>query len=294
MRRAVRIACGLVLLVLAACGKKVNGPVPNPDNRRIAIIGHGGMGNPGINNPYQLNSFNAHKNALDVYRLDGVETDIQLSSDSALFMIHDDFLELLTYCSGCIANADSAFISSCGFRPVSSGQFRADPVTPLSSLLNFVTSRRNRVRVFLDIHPPSTCIPDSGRRSVYFGRLLRSLGRLLQQYPVGDRISIQSGDRELLSQAETALPGIAIYLDYCKSIEDVQYAVSRGYTGVAAETTVFSGELVEAAHKAGLLVQLYDAGSENDIVDALSKWPDFFLADNVVLTQQIAEIVNGN
>lgn len=285
------IGCAIALLALVSCSRKEDAPVNIPTNR-IAIIGHGGMGNPGINNPYQLNSFNGLVNALDVYRLDGVETDIQLSGDSSLFMIHDDFLELLTYCSGCISNADSAFIGSCNFRPVSSGQFRTDPVTPLESLFSMIASRRNRVKVFLDIHPPQTCIPEAERRSEYSLRLLRSLARLLERYPVRDRIAIQTMDRELLLEAERILPGVDIYLDYCTSMEEIEYAVSRGYRGVAAQTSAFSQELVRAAQAANLKVQLYDAGSQKDILEALNKLPDYFLADNIVLTQQIAGTVN--
>ncbi len=285
------VGCAIAALILASCARKEYAPVNIPTNR-IAIIGHGGMGNPGINNPYQLNSFNGLVNALDVYRLDGVETDIQLTRDSSLFMIHDDFMELLTYCSGCISNADSAFVGSCNFRPVSSGQFRTDAVTPLESLFAMIASRRNRVKVFLDIHPPVTCIPEAERRSEYAARLLRSLGRLLQRYPVQERIAIQTSDRELLMQAEGILPGVEIYLDYCTSMADVEYAHSRGYKGVAAQTKAFGGDLVRAAQASNLKVQLYDAGSQKDILEALNKLPDYFLADNLVLTQQIAETVN--
>lgn len=282
----------ITAMLLQACAAKEDAPAIAPTGG-TAIIGHGGMGNPGINNPYQLNSFIGMKNALDVYRLDGVETDIQLTRDSTLFMIHDDYLELLTYCSGCIFNADSAFMSSCGFRPVSSGQFRNDPVTPLESLFAVIASRRNSARVFLDIHAPATCIPDEAERKSHYGRMMRSLKRLLDRYPVANRIAIQATDREILLQAEAIVPQVKLYLDYCESMEDVEYAKSRGYAGVAAQTGSFSAELVAAAHAAGLKVQLYDAASQRDIIDAMKKSPDYFLADNLVLTQQIAEVMNG-
>lgn len=279
-------------LLLAGCNAKQDDPQVFIPANRIAVIGHGGMGNPGINNPYQLNSFNGLINALDVYRLDGVETDIQLSRDSTLFMIHDDYLELLSFCSGCIAAADSAFISGCSFRPVSSGQFRTDPVTPLERLFSLVASRRNRAKVFLDVHPPNTCIPDAETQRVYNERLIRSLGRLLKRYPISDRVVIQSIDRDLLEQAHAWLPQVQIYLDYCRNLDDIEYARDHGYAGVGAQNSAFSAELVEAAHSAGLQVQLYDAGSQPDILNALGKMPDYFLADNLVLTQQIAETVN--
>ena len=96
----IRIIKFLIPIVILASCKKHNFQIENLNGNKISVIGHGGMG---INSAYPSNSLESILKCIDS-GANGVEIDIQMTSDGVFLAFHDDFLENSTDGSGSIYN----------------------------------------------------------------------------------------------------------------------------------------------------------------------------------------------
>ncbi len=104
----------VVLIVIISCFLCCSRAVPTPNT--IQLIGHGGEGFSNISALYAPNSVGSMRRALDFYGLDGIEVDVRFTSDSALIVFHDEFLEQKTQCKGAVAEVHSTEAIGCYYR----------------------------------------------------------------------------------------------------------------------------------------------------------------------------------
>ena len=105
--RLINFIIGFVILF--SCTKKDN-------YSSIQLIGHAGMGLAMTNSMYHDNSKEAIEYALTMKGCDGVEVDVQLSSDGDLWLYHDPNLDSETNSSGCISEMNSIQLSSVKYK----------------------------------------------------------------------------------------------------------------------------------------------------------------------------------
>ncbi len=129
-------------LVLASCSKN-----QNFDN--VALISHGGMGLENQNSIYHDNSLESVEMAMAINACDGVEIDLQLSSDGNLWLYHDVNLESQTNKDGCIYNLNSDFLNNVRYRT-----FHKEKLVQLKNVVNKLNSKK---RAFLDLRHFSVC-----------------------------------------------------------------------------------------------------------------------------------------
>lgn len=80
-----------------------------------ANLGHRGAGTSRAANPFPENSRSSFRAAID-QGADGVELDVELTSDGALVAMHDDTLDRTTTCGGCVSTKTLAEIRACRLR----------------------------------------------------------------------------------------------------------------------------------------------------------------------------------
>lgn len=279
----------LLLLFVGCCAACSKAPVrvDNLSGGRVYVIGHGGSGLPGLNNPYPLDSWQGVTRAIEYYNADGVEMDLKLSADTVLFLWHDMTLDAASYCSGCLYTYDSAQLSQCAFRPatVAAGSERMYPAAFEQVIARFA-QRKVSPLVFADLHPLLSCnVPDSDG---YRYQVLLQLKAIIARYQAADWLLLQSPDRAWLDLAAGVLPDTRLLLDDAAiDDESIDYAAAAGYYGIAGKNNEISREEMARAHSLGLRVQIYGANSQNDLADALNKSPDYLLTDNIRLLQQM-------
>lgn len=93
----MRYSSLLLLFLLSACSK-------TKSFEGIEVLGHAATGLENINSPYHDNTKEAVEYALSMEGCDGIEIDVQLSSDGELWLFHNTKLELETNSSGCVPN----------------------------------------------------------------------------------------------------------------------------------------------------------------------------------------------
>ncbi len=290
---AVKSVCLIVwvmTVLLSACKKP---DILLQEHKQIYVIGHGGAGFSDLSQ-HPPNSWTSATEAIDHYGADGVEIDIQMSSDGVLFMYHDQHLEAASFCSGCVYDWPAQALEDCIFKP-RSGERAEENITPVERLLARYAAADRQPLIFLDLKNPLACFPaGSAARDRYYRTALQEVSRLIDKYKAADWVLLQSDSREWLSYTRRHYPEIRVLLDYIKDTSDIMYAARAGFYGVAAPGSDLSTAAASLARQEGLKIQLYGARLQEDMIREMEKLPDYFLTDNIPLTRRILAVAAGD
>jgi len=259
----------------------------NLSGGRVYIIGHEGSGE--LNNAYPPDSWEGVTRAVEYYNADGVEIDLQLSQDSVLFMFEGNSLEASTTCLGCLVSIDSLLLSKCIYQNTQTpGAISTKYITAFETVVARFSQRKIKPLIFMDLHTATGCITNSMEYS-YYTNLVTAAEKILAAYDAYDWIYIQSYVPEWLAETVKQYPKTRVMYDGTLADGDIEYAKNNGFYGIASKNDNINAEQITAAHTAGLRVQLYGADGQNDMVDAFNKSPDYFLTDNIPLSESILE-----
>lgn len=133
-----RSLCLFFLLLGLGCAARQEQQVrPEPHGERLIVrdaiaaihpvanIGHRGAGSSEPNNPFPENSIFSFREAM-AQGAQGIELDVELTSDGQLVAMHDDTLDRTTTCKGCVSAKTLAEIQQCRLRD-GDGKVLADP-----------------------------------------------------------------------------------------------------------------------------------------------------------------------
>lgn len=275
----------LLALSLVACNKPSEDLMRN--GFRVQIIGHGGCGVSGINQPLPFNSLESILRAVTFYNADGIETDVQLSKDGVLFLFREAALEAESSCSGCIQQYTAAEVEQCRFRTFSAST-TAYHIGRLATVLQQFSQRKIKPLLFLDLHPELSCISDPLEKEAYYERVAVALAALLSQYQAQEWVWIQSSYNPWLRKCRDK--GLQVLKDVTdKAVPDAlpETAAAARVSGIAANNRYISAGQVAEARGYGLVVQIHGERSKQGLADALGKAPDYLLTDNIPLLQQM-------
>jgi len=195
-----------ILFFISGCQKVDLENINNLNGGKIDVIGHGGIGFESPQNALPHNSFSSLTKAVDAYGVEGVEVDIQLSADSVLFMYHDNTLETLTDCAGCILFEDSDALKNCRYRSsLRSNLFLNEKLSPVESILEHFSQRPIKPKVILDIKPALTSCGDFDF-DIYRQTFVDELARLLIKYDALDWCIVEAEKIKFLTALQEQLP----------------------------------------------------------------------------------------
>lgn len=274
-----------LILVFCSCAK-TNRSYDNISNGHIYVIGHGGSGFSYLINNYPPNSWSSITRAIEYYNAEGSEMDIQMTKDNVLFLYHDQNLEVSSSCIGCVCAYDSVTLTNCMFKSAQ-GQIPGEHLAPLQRLVDHYKDRTIKPILFWDLHSTSDCVDTRFEEGTYYYNEIIAVNKLLDAYNAYSWINIQSSVQPLIVYVHKNYPAIRMLYDEVKDSTDIIFAKVNGCIGVASESGSMSADLIKYAHINGLKVQLYGASGRSDIVAALNKSPDFYLADDIQLVQSI-------
>ena len=115
----------------------------------VQVIGHAGMGLEMFNSMFHDNSKESIEYALKMEGCDGVEVDVQLSSDCEMWLYHDPYLETQTNGYGCISDKNFEELSSIIYK-----SWKKESLIRLSDLDWTLLIGK---KLFLDIRSLNTC-----------------------------------------------------------------------------------------------------------------------------------------
>ena len=278
-----------LLLTCNSCMRVDTDGIQNLNGDQITILGHGGMGLISPENPFPLSSPGSLLKAVEGYNVDGVDADIQMSSDSVLMLFHDGRLELQTNCTGCIAEKTAEELEACNYRSSFSTQlFMEERIGRLEDFVARMAARPVRPLLMLDVKTNLNCGQAPERRR-FLGQLVRQLDTLIQRYDGEDWMLVDSRDRDFLRLLRQKNDQIKIIFAGAWSEDLPQVALDERFSGLCLQFETVSAEDIRTLHQLGLQVMLWDVKTRSAAISAINKHPDFIVTDRIVLMQQLLQ-----
>lgn len=238
--------------------------IRNLSGGQIGVFGHGGMG---IKSLLPVDSKESLLQALDM-GADGTEMDLQLSSDSVLFLFHAEDLNLGTHCTGQIRQLAAASID-CRYKSLSPG---SQLVCRLEDFL-FVVKDTTAILTF-------EC-KSYNLEAKDYPVFARALSKLIQKYHLQKRVFVESISSDLLLFIRQLEPQLKLFL-YSEEIQETLVLADKfDFFGVTFDMNRISEKQVEEAHSRNLRVTLFNQQSTQDNQRALKLNPDFIQTDHL-------------
>lgn len=241
--------------------------IENLNNNQIGAIGHAGMG---FIHQLPPNSIESIARCLYV-GADGVEIDVQMTSDSVLVAFHDERLEHSTDCEGAIYDL--------AWADVQEAEYDYPPYTEyvvanLHEVFEFL-GEKNDHQFFLD------CKNFGQYTSQEYGEtFVRQVVSLIELHGLESNVFVEMRDRRMIGYARDNFPNLEIFIaaDYHTALD---LAEEFDLTGITVEADEISLEQIRSAHDDSLLVTLFDIDYKAENIDAIEKNPDFIQTDKV-------------
>jgi glycerophosphoryl diester phosphodiesterase len=279
----------LAIISFNACRKADIDAIDNLNGGKIDIIGHAGSGFQTGRNPTPTNSESSIKIAIEGYGADGCEVDLQLSKDSIPILFHDALLDGSTSCTGCIYENNSDELLQCSFRnDFAVNIFNSENIISLNHILNKYITSDFHPMFYLDIKLYDEC---NTKDSVYIRTLSVQLINTIHGYNSEDRIFIITDSQKLINliRALDSNPKSLLFIGGLNKTfrEEMQFALINNLHGFTIGNSEISAAEVKEAHDNNLRVILHNVKSRNSAVEAVEKFPDVILTDNIQMLQEV-------
>ncbi|WP_347159699.1 glycerophosphodiester phosphodiesterase [Pontibacter chitinilyticus] len=249
------------------------------------VIGHAGSGfltplSPF--NPLPPNSMASLKKAFE-HGADGVEVDVQLSSDGTAILYHDPTLNTFTAKAGLIDTMRAEQVLGV---PYKAGflydLFQDEKIISLEQLLQYLGSMPEKPYLQLDLRNST---PE--RRAWYAATLMELLRKYA--YPL-QKLAFISPDEALLEAFRKEEPQATLLVDADDDFDGAfRKVLQHRFQGIVAPSHYVKQEQVRRAQKQGLQVILFGGKSRSGIASILKKEPDAVEVNNVSRMRKLLE-----
>jgi glycerophosphoryl diester phosphodiesterase len=247
----------VILFVFFSCKEKESFKDVN-----IAVHGVSGLYNP--KSFFIENTLEAMDYALQFEELDGIEIDVQFSSDGSLWMFHDEYLDDRTNQNGRVCENSDELLFQTSYTGLKS------PSLAMLSTIDWSMLKGSK-NIYLEVKIFNSCSSKVPHLSI----LIEYLDNLSQNenltiYPVINIDSIAQGIHDA---------GYQVYVDV-DSYSSAKQKLSSFYTGVLIRNKKISGSEVADLQINGKKVILFDMFSDKGIREGFKKHPDVLLVED--------------
>lgn len=253
-----------LLLILVACRKKA-------DFSSVEVYGHAGMGLTIENSLYHDNSKEAVDLALGIEGCDGVEVDVQISSDGQLWLYHDDNLETSTNGTSCIPLNDSEELMNVHYTT-----FAKEKLVRLNDLDPLILKNKT---LFLDLRHLNVCTGQFVSKNDVINALMTSDLVNDANIKVWCLLANPAWISDFQGVGLRVLFSAAGHKDFVNIVNN--YPVLEGLVVKNSETTQ---QDVDQLHALGKKVFIFEMRSPKGIRSALKKFPDGVITDDIRTT----------
>lgn len=251
--------CSFILIVLGLFSCKKEDKYPE-----VALYGHGGSGIDIESSPYQENTIEAIEYALSYPEIEGVELDIQWSSEGTAWIFHDEDLSAQTDQSGCVRSSSDELLSEAHYHGI-----HKEHIPTLNEAAAYLKGRK----VVLDIKNTYNCGATITQEEIE--NSLTEFNALLENTEVSVVVEDLTDLTFYQSLGWKVFLNVYTISDYVTSINWEQT------TGVSIRNAAVSAEEVKQMKGYGKEVIIFEAKAPKSIRKALKKRPTMFLADDI-------------
>lgn len=266
-----KIYLSIVLLSLLAtsCSKKELS-LESRSGNQVKALGKGGMGMADL---YPMNTYESILKCLNM-GADGVELDVQMTSDSVLVAFHDETLAVLGM-SGTVNDYTWSELQDARYLGAAYTQYR---LVSLNTLFAKLPQRHDYIYSF-----DCKLFFNAGRVSTekFLNGFATALSRLIVNYNLKQQILIESYDSGFLTQIKDRHDGYQLYLNSHSFEDALQTATVLQLDGINMVATNISADEIKRAQEQHLLVQVQGTNNRRQNIDAIEKNPDFIQANDI-------------
>ena len=263
----------ILFSVTVSCDRVQYYPDKPISNTHTFILGHKGGGNFDDGNTLEACMYG-------LKMLDGIECDIQRSSDNTLWLSHSsDVLPCEAFegkCFASLSNNTIIEIDSCLGKDIN--------YTQLETLFEYMSIHYPDKFVSLDVKAWSPCDFSGINITKQMNELAQKIIDLTMQYHLENRIMVESETGDFLYYIKSHCNFIETYLT---SFGDFEMGVSRaldaGFSGVSFQYKFrepIVKEHIDLMHRKGLKIQLWTVNDTTDLKEAKLLNVDFIQTDN--------------
>lgn len=264
-----------ILLFIATSCSRVKYFPDNPITvSNTIILAHKGGGSFDEGNTYEACK-------LGFAKLEGIECDIQKSSDNHLWLDHSSKI------SPCGAFEENCFASltTNTIIQIDSCLGNQKNYTQLDTIFQYMSKYYPNKYISLDVKAWSPCDIHSMNITKAMNELAQKIINLTKSYHLENRVMVESETGDFLYYVKTHSDFIETYLTTMGDFElGISRALDAGFSGISFDYTYkksISRELVDLIHRKGLKIQLWTLYESNDIEEALLLNPDFIQTDDI-------------
>ncbi len=242
------------------CNTSVTADGFSPESGRTYNIGHRGTGVNSSENPYPENTLISFNRAL-AEGADFVELDVLFSADGTLTVLHDEELDRVSDCSGCVSGKTDAELGECTvFSGMAEGD--TDSVYLLNKVLDDIAQE-----LFIDIEIKSyhDCPSTNGDDPSGAVTIAEKVVELVLEKGCGDRVMITSFDLDALKRVEKLAP--CLYTGYLYLGGDkIATALENNIDAILPSIYELTEEITSEAKEAGLGVFAWTVNIRDDMI----------------------------
>lgn len=277
-----------ILFLITGCQKVDLSEINNLNGNKITLIGHGGIGFSSPQNALPHNSFSSLTKAVEAYGLEGVEVDVQMSSDSVIFMYHDKVLETSTDCFGCVFFKESESLINCRYRSgFRNNLFINENLRSIESVLKRFSERPTKPLVIMDV---KLALEECGNfdNAVHRQQFLEAIASLIDNYNAQEWCFVESDDLDFLMDLKEILPEVKLSLiPILYSEEEVIEAAGKGVYMISGSNDVMTKAYAQFIHDNGMRLAIYSVKIRKAAIEAINNSPDYIYTDNIILLQEM-------
>jgi glycerophosphoryl diester phosphodiesterase len=274
MRRYQVQISALIVVALTSCSRVEYYPDKQSVYEGTFILAHKGGGDFDAGNTIE-------GCILGLSRFDGIEVDIQTSSDNSLWLSHSPMLP------SCGSFEEDCFVSHSDAEIIEVDSCLGADVnySKLEAVFQYMSNNYPDKYISLDAKSWIPC----GINGINLIRTMNLFAQavidLTVEYHLENRVMVESENGDFLYYIKMNSDFIETYLT---SFGDFELAVSRtldaGFSGISFEYNAKEGlsqAQVALIHRKGLKIQLWTVNDINEIREAITLNPDFIQTDNL-------------
>ena len=233
------------------------------------------------------NSLLAYRNALAL-GVDFLETDVHLSRDGELVVVHDPTLDRTTTGTGVVRDHTRADLAALRLK-ARDGTVTGEPVPTLAQLLDVLAPTPAKLLLEIKVGPG---------RERYAGIEEKTLA-LVKQRGLMDRVVVMAFEGPTIRRARQLEPGVRTTLlvdgvrverERVAAREAVKWATAAGATDLGIDFRVLDAEVIADARAAGLRVAAWTVNDEADIQRVLALGADVVISDRPDLAMRLTRV----
>lgn len=253
---------------------------PDIQRDQVVVLGHGGSGFVTLNNHLPPNSEASIRRAIEIQGADGIEVDVQLTSDNQIVLYHDDLLESSTNESGYISNRSLKELGGIRYSGKGTAHSGKHTIWSLAELVEYLNGFDAAYWISLNIQPQEE-IEDQDYDTI----LVESLIQEISKYKHPERVFIESPELDHLEiGVNHSVPNLKWMWVIDINESNITELRDIGAHGFVTHFLDEDEASVELARSNDLDVVFYGLKIRQDFPRALDLQPDVVQTDNVPMT----------